>query len=214
METITHSAAIAARAVGRQVVVAVEAPVVDEAALAVVRHLEPALARAGRSVRLSLSMEARLRRDRAAVAQQAAAQEAARQDEADWDHARAYVQYECQKDEVREAVQLAIDDQLPARQPSGWEAPQREPAERERRERLFDALHERVEGWNRADFVERPVGDLTVRLRRELGVDFDPHLWDNEDWAVQETDEGVPVRRFVRVAAEAAETAAQDRAPP
>jgi hypothetical protein len=159
-----------------------------------------ALPRLARMVRLTLGMEAALRKERLALRLEA--EHTAQADERERAGAAAQAReaaapdLEGKKATVREAVEMAID-------PDGEdEAPGAQGRETERRDALRDDLAAQLNDWDDEDFLARPVGDLVCRFCRALGIEIDPHLWDEEEWAIEEAEEGRPVRRFIRAPAE------------
>ena len=61
-------------------------------------------------------------------------------------------------------------------------------------ENLLGDLYERLEDYDLAEFATRPVGELIVRICKQIGVTPDPSLWEDEDWSI----EGDPALRTSR----------------
>jgi hypothetical protein len=187
------SAVNAIEALERQVVAAAQTPAGTQEL-----GYDPGLAlpRLARMLRLTLSMEADLHKERLALRLEAQQATQADQRARAQAHEAAAPDLEGKKTTVREAVELAID-------PDGEdEAPGAQGRDTERRDALRDDLTERLNDWDDEDFLARPVGDLVCRFCRALGIEIDePHLWDEEEWAIEEAEGGLPVRRFIRAAA-------------
>jgi hypothetical protein len=128
-----------------------------------------ALARLARAVRMSVWLEARLHSERLEREQKAATHDAAQQQR----KSRLKQQL---KRRVKEAIERQTEDEA-------------EPLEREILER---ALAERLE----QDDIERDIlryapEEIVGRICRELGIDFDPALWTEDEWVWEEPD-GTP----------------------
>jgi hypothetical protein len=52
-------------------------------------------------------------------------------------------------------------------------------------ENLFGDLYERLEDYDLAEFGARPLGELIVRICKQIGVTPDPSLWEDEDWPIE-----------------------------
>jgi hypothetical protein len=166
-----------------------------------------ALPRLARMLRLTLAMEADVRTDR--LGQIEAADAAASAQAAKEAQARAEAERPAadKRQALREAVELAID-------PDGDdEAPGADGRDVERRDSLRADLYERLADWDDADLIARPVGELAVQVCHELAIAFDPYLWDEEEWAIEEAEEGRPVRLYIRAAANGGPPRAPGRPP-
>jgi hypothetical protein len=114
--------------------------------------------RIARAVRQTVALEARLAEDR----QTKTAAQIARQS-----HARATRR--------RRDVQVVVEQAIEA-----------DAADSDVEDLLLD-LEERLVDYDDTDFSDRPVGELVARICRDLGVTPDWSLWDDEDWAIEET---------------------------
>jgi hypothetical protein len=128
-----------------------------------------ALARLARAVRMSVWLEARLHSERLEREQKAAAHDATQQQR----KSRLKQQL---KRRVKEAIERQTEDEA-------------EPLEREKLERV---LAERLE----RDDIERDLlrcapEEIVGRICRELGIDFDPAMWTEDEWVWEEPD-GTP----------------------
>jgi hypothetical protein len=125
--------------------------------------------RAARSVRQCLALEAKLFRDAARADRDDARRKATAQREAlsVSDHWRSIRR----RREVKEIVSHIIETE-----PGEFDA-----------EQLFDDLDERLAaGDEDTDFADRPIGELVARICRDLGVEPDWSLFEDEDWAIEE----------------------------
>jgi hypothetical protein len=50
---------------------------------------------------------------------------------------------------------------------------------------LLCDLNERLADRDDTDFTDRPLIDVVAAICRDLGVTFDPTLWQDEDWAIE-----------------------------
>ena len=74
------------------------------------------------------------------------------------------------KDTVRNGVENAIEDEFDAADA----------------EDLLDAVYERLDAYDAAEFVDRPIGEMMARICKDLGVTPDWSLFEDEDWALEE----------------------------
>ena len=74
------------------------------------------------------------------------------------------------KDTVRNGVENAIEDEFDAADA----------------EELLDEVYERLDAYDEAEFVDRPIGEMMARICKDLGVTPDWSLFEDEDWAVEE----------------------------
>ena len=75
------------------------------------------------------------------------------------------------KDEVRVAVEMVIEAQVPRREAA---------------ERLLDDLDLGLDRFTDADLERRSVGEIVARLCEEVGIPFDPTPLRDEEWVLQE----------------------------
>ena len=67
-------------------------------------------------------------------------------------------------------------------------------------ERLGEALTERLEDpRDIEDFEDLPASALIARICADLGIEPDWSLWEDEDWAVQETQDRVRGSPFAAI---------------
>ena len=120
-----------------------------------------ALARITRAVRMSVWLEARLHSERLEREQKAAAHDAAQQQRKS--HLKNHL-----KRHVTDAIERKTEDEA-------------EPVEREILER---ALQERLERDDiERDLIRYAPEELVARVCQELGIDFDPTCWTEDEWA-------------------------------
>ena len=144
-----------------------------------VGELTLSFTRAARAVRQSVALKDRIDEARQArLDGEQAAREAA---EAEEEKARPATGFE-RKLQVHELIADAIED---AAVDEGY-------ADREA-ERLFEALHERLEDpADEADFEDRPIGELIARICRDLDFTPDWSAWELDDWALDEAEQRTP----------------------
>jgi hypothetical protein len=51
---------------------------------------------------------------------------------------------------------------------------------------LLCDLNERLDDRDDTDFTDRPLIEVVAAICRDLGVTFDPSLWQDEDWAIED----------------------------
>ncbi|MDR3513920.1 MAG: hypothetical protein P4L73_19960 [Caulobacteraceae bacterium] len=153
-----------------------------------------AFSRLSRAVRQTLALEARLEDELRADQAQAAARAAERRAAEDERRARRKLCLLIRKSTVQDIVEEVIEAN--AREAGGREADGPEV------ERLFDGLYERLEDdAEDDDFENLPIGELVQRICLDLGVAFDPALWADEDWALDEwSGNGEPSSPFTGLA--------------
>jgi hypothetical protein len=121
-----------------------------------------AFTRIARAVRQTVALEAKLADEREAVRAghiQRLAQETAARGRR-------------RKKLVEDAVERAIDAECHG----------------ETAEALLGDLYERlVDPRDDAGFADRPIGELVAGICKALGVTPDPSLWEDEDWAIEES---------------------------
>ena len=93
-----------------------------------------------------------------------------------------------------ERADSAVVDLIEAEEAAG--------ASKDRIERLYDALSERLEDPRaREDFPDLPVSVLIERICAALGLTPDWSLWEREDWAVEEWRAATPGSPYAAAAA-------------
>ena len=103
-----------------------------------------------------------------------------------------------------ERADSAVVDLIEAEEAAG--------ADKDRIERLYDALSERLEDpREREDFFHLPVSVLIERLCAALGVTPDWSLWEREDWAVEEWKTATPGSPYAAAASAVAASTASGR---
>ena len=140
-----------------------------EEALTQGQHATPestglAFARVSRAVRMSVWLEARLHGERLEREQKTAAHDAAQQQR------KSYLKQQLKR-HVKEAIERQTED---------------EPVEREILER---ALHDRLERDDiERDLIRCAPEELVGRVCQDLGIDFDPACWTEDEWVWEDAD--------------------------
>ena len=80
------------------------------------------------------------------------------------------------KDTVRDLVESAIEAEF----------------DEHDAEALLDEVRERLDAYDAAEFVDRPIGEMMARICKDLGVTPDWSLFEDEDWAVEEARTQAP----------------------
>ena len=146
---------------------------------AVAREFE----RLSRSVYRIAALETRLDGEKDALAARVKAERASAREEAARKR-QAAIKY------TAERADSAVVDLIEAEEAAG--------ASKDRIERLYDALSERLEDpREREDFADLPVSVLVERLCAALGLTPDWSLWEREDWAVEEWRAATPGSPYV-----------------
>ena len=134
--------------------------------------------RLSRAVYRTAALETRLDGEKDALAARVKAERASAREEAARKR-QAAIKY------TTERADSAVVDLIEAEEAAG--------ADKDRIERLYDALSERLEDpREREDFADLPVSVLVERLCTALGVTPDWGLWEREGWAVEEWKAGTP----------------------
>jgi hypothetical protein len=157
-------------------------PTADEAARSA--DLGLIFSRIARAVRQTLALEARLAEDRGKLAERPALGVSDR-----WRSARR-----------KRQVKGIVGDVIDAEADSDFEARR---LYRERDERLED-------GDEEADFADLPIGELVARICRDLDVDVDWSLFEDEDWAIEEARARPPGSPFALGGPRAVEAGSDD----
>jgi len=132
-----------------------------------------AFSRIARAVRQTVALEARLDQERQAAHGLAQAHAAEAQAKVAREAAYERLRGAIRKNDVRCAVEQAIDDQA-----DGGDV-----------ERLVTDLRERLDDESEYDdleFNDRPIGEMVASICRDLGLTVDLSLWEDEDWAIEE----------------------------
>ena len=131
-----------------------------------------AFARIARAVRQTLALEVRFeeeRETRLARARDAAQRRRDREASAPYDRRGRLVRRAALR-----AIEAEADDQDYA-------------------EQLVEALDERLlDREADEDFLDLPVSELVARICKDLGLRFDPSLWEDETWAIEEAAARAP----------------------
>jgi len=156
--------------------------------------------RISKSIRQSVALHARLEEDAnktvaqkeaEAVAKAAAAQAAAARAEAAEAKRAAAPEREAHDRKVRavrRAMVRAIDDHTD---------------DEDDRETLYDDMNERLDDADDLELDKKPVGQIVAGICRAMRLPYDPKLWEDEPWAIQETKEkakGSPFAKWRRPA--------------
>jgi hypothetical protein len=159
-----------ARGLRRQVV---EAPEAD-AARADPAGAALAYSRLARAIRQTLALAVRLA-DEARASDREAAEAAERREMVEQIIADDLERAVARREIVRSVAVQAIEAEVRERGHGG------------ERERLLGELRERLEDdEDIEDYSNLPIIDVAERICRDLGVAFDPGLWEDEDWATQD----------------------------
>jgi hypothetical protein len=146
--------------------------------------------RFSKALRQALMLHARFEEDSYKTRQERAAEAAARQ--AAEARRAAAVRDELkakQKRQVTQAVKRAMDVELAEDDERGVES-------RDYGEFLTD-LHERLDDYDEySDFGNKPVGAVVADLCKLLSLPFDPALWEDEPWAIEEAKAKPPGSPF------------------
>jgi len=54
------------------------------------------------------------------------------------------------------------------------------------------------DGWYEAEFDEKPVSAVVAQVCKDLGIPVDWSRWEDEDWAIEEAEDGVEGSPFVK----------------
>jgi hypothetical protein len=54
------------------------------------------------------------------------------------------------------------------------------------------------DGWYEAEFDEKPASAVVVQVCKDLGIPVDWSRWEDEDWAIEEAEDGVEGSPFVK----------------
>jgi hypothetical protein len=138
--------------------------------------LGPTYASISKALRQALALHARFEADSYKTQQERAAEAAARQArEAQRAAARAASRENHQKRHVERAVKIAMDAELA------------EDEEKFDRGMMNRELHERLYDFDDySDFGRKPVSEIVEGICKVLGLTFDPRLWEDEPWAIEE----------------------------
>jgi hypothetical protein len=161
-----------ARDLRRQVL---ETPEAEPARIAAAASL--AYARLARTIRQTFALAARLA-DEARTLDREAAKAAADRAIVEKILADDLERSEARRETVRAVAAQAI------------EADVRETGREGDLERLLGDLKERLEDdEDIEDYSNLPIIDIAERICRDLGVAFDPSLWEDEDWAIKDEED-------------------------
>jgi hypothetical protein len=130
-------------------------------------QVAPAFSRIARAVRLALALEDRLAEDHAARVREAEDERAERA--AEQERARIKLRHDAAVN--RAVVRKMVEETVEAETDEGGR--ESEP--------LLAALSEKLDELDEADFVQLPVDAIVMRICKDLGVTYDPALWDDED---------------------------------
>ena len=125
-------------------------------------HLSLAFDRVCRVVRRSMALEEKIADGKLAAEIKAAEARKAR-------HAQRQIESWDNQDLVEDAIRKAVPN-----------------LDRERAERLFDDLEDWFETLGDEALTTRSIGELVERACKTLNVPFDPDLWSDETWALEE----------------------------
>ncbi len=151
--------------------------------------LSMVVTRLGRSLRQTIAYKRRIETQLEQAARKIAAEDAAHKADKAGDTAFALkVRRIERKDIVRVAVEKVIDVEL-ARQEEEDEEPT---------EDLYSDLYEKLDIYeNFVDYANDAIGGIAVKVCRDLGLNPDPALWENQPWAIQEIENQTPDSPFV-----------------
>jgi hypothetical protein len=140
------------------------------------RDLGPTYASIAKALRQALALHARFEADSYKTQQEHAAEAAARQArEAQRAAALETGRKNHQKREVKQAVKIAMDAELA------------EDSEKFSSVRMLHELHERLDDFDDySDFGRKPVSEIVEGICKVLGLTFEPSLWEDEPWAIEE----------------------------
>jgi hypothetical protein len=138
--------------------------------------LGPTYASISKALRQALALHARFEADSYKTQQERAAEAAARQArEAQRAAARWASRENHQKRHVERAVKIAMDAELA------------EDEEKFDRGMMNRELHERLYDFDDySDFGRKPVSEIVEGICKVLGLTFEPSLWQDEPWAIEE----------------------------
>jgi hypothetical protein len=138
--------------------------------------LGPIYASISKALRQALALHARFEDDSYKTQQERAAEAAARQArEAQRAAAIQAAGKKHKKRQVELAVKIAMDAELA------------EDAERFDYGDLYSELHERLDDFDDySDFGRKPVSEIVEGICKVLGLTFEPSLWQDEPWAIEE----------------------------
>ena len=145
--------------------------------------------RISRSVRQCVALHAKLEEEAGKTDEQKAAEAAAKQAAEAQRAASAEKRAHARKENaVRRAVGRAIDDHTD---------------DEDDRETLYGDMNERLDDADDLELDRKPVGQIVAGICRAMRLPYDPALWEDEPWAIQETKEkakGSPFAKWRRTA--------------
>ena len=147
-------------------------------------ELTLAFTRAARAVRQTIALKNHIDAERQALIEDDEAAEAEAEAEAADRRATATLRGFMIKEQVQEIVTEAIEAQA--------EPEDSDDGDDSERERLLDALHERLEDMDDLAIGDRSVGEIVASVCQEIELTPDWSLWEAEDWAIEEAEAKTP----------------------
>jgi hypothetical protein len=151
--------------------------------------LSMVVTRLGRSLRQTIAYKRRIELQIEEAARKiAAAAEASRAGKAGQDAFALKVRRGDRKDLVRLADEKVIEVEIGSQEENGEEP----------NEDLFSDLYEKLDIYESfVDYANDPIGGIAVKVCRDLGLNPDPALWQNEAWAILEIENKAADSPFV-----------------